>query len=131
MAGSVLDASAVLALLRQEPGWEVVASRLEFPAHLSAPNLAEVLTWFSDAGESPASVRRTLDALLGEVLKVEQFSEHDAFRVADMRRATRSKGLSLGDRACLALGAALDLPVYTADRSWAGLAVGVEIVLIR
>ena len=64
-------------------------------------------------------------------LQVADFSESQARAAAHLRSRTRHAGLSLGDRACLALGLQLRRPVVTADRAWANVDVGVEIVLIR
>jgi PIN domain nuclease of toxin-antitoxin system len=64
-------------------------------------------------------------------LQVEAFSANQAYAVAQMRAPTRQAGLSLGDRACLALARELRCPALTADRQWAAIDVGVEIRLIR
>ena len=127
MAEVVLDASAVIALLRSEKGADVVSSALPGAA-ISAVNLSEIATWLSDAGTEAKKIRLTLDGLH---LQCDAFDEESAFSAADMRKATRGKGLSLGDRACLALAKRLALPALTADRSWAELDIGVDVRLIR
>lgn len=127
MADVVLDASAVLALLNRERGWETVEAVLA-DAAIAAPNLAEVLTRLSDAGV-PDKDAWNIVAMLD--LECIPFSAGHAREAARLRTGTRALGLSLGDRACLALARALKRPVYTADKSWAGLDVGVYVNLVR
>ena len=95
---------------------------------MSAVNVSEVASWLADAGAKEEQVRRTLEGL---ELELSAFNGDAAYSAAGLRKATRAKGLSFGDRACLALGKRLALPVLTADRSWAELDVGVEVRLIR
>lgn len=127
MTRAVWDASALLVLLHREPGWERLAPELE-SAVLSSVNLAEVASRLVDAGGPPAEVRKVLEDL---DLEIHDLTADLAFSTAELRAATRARGLSLGDRACLALGQALGLPVLTADRAWAELEVGVEIRAVR
>jgi PIN domain nuclease of toxin-antitoxin system len=127
MSDRVLDASALLAFLRREPGAERVGEVLD-RSLVSAVNLAEVLGKASDYGIDPALAAAHLRRL---PLKVEDFGEEDAILTASLRAQTKPLGLSLGDRCCLALGVRTSLPVLTADRRWASLEVGVEIELIR
>ena len=130
-AGSpvVLDASAVLALLFEEPGAEIARAHLRAGV-IGAANLAEVLAKLSDHG-LPAPEAAHAVAILG--LDVAPMTETQAQRSAGMRAATRAAGLSLGDRACLALAAELGAPALTADRGWAGIAkaAGVSVQVIR
>ena len=127
MAEWVLDASAALAVLRGEPGAEQVEPRLT-QAVMSAANYAEVISKLVDYGAaSDLAVRAAAE--LG--LFVTPLDEPTAIRAGALRRTTRAHGLSLGDRACLALAERLALPVLTADRAWADLDLGVEVVLIR
>ncbi len=127
MADLVLDASAVIAFLRNEKGADVVASAIP-GATISTVNLSEVAAWLSDSGADEGEIRLTLDGLN---LEFSTFDGDAAFAAGGLRRATRAKGLSFGDRACLALANRLALAVLTADRSWAELDIGVEVVLIR
>lgn len=115
--GVVLDASAVLALLRRERGWERVADALP-GARISAVNLSEVAAKLADAGMPEDAARAALGAL---TLDVVPFDEEQAWASGQLRVATRSAGLSLGDRACLALGIARGVSVVTMDRAWVGL----------
>lgn len=127
MVRSVLDASAILALIQGEPGADVVDDALS-GAMVSAVNVAEVATRLSDVGMPDEEVHATVRDLRMEIVS---FDAAMAFGSAALRGATRSKGLSLGDRACLALALAHDTPALTADRSWGELDVGVDVRLIR
>ena len=125
----MLDASAVLALLFKEPGAEVVRAHLRTGV-IGAANLAEVLAKLSDHG-LPAQEAARAVAILG--LEVAPMTEAQAQRSAELRPATRAAGLSLGDRACLALAAELGASAVTADRSWDAVAgpAGVSVQVIR
>jgi len=123
----VLDASAILALLAGEPGADVVGACIP-DAVVSTVNVAEVGAKLSDRGMADSDARNAVGTL---GLEVAMFDEEAAYATAALRGPTRPLGLSLGDRACLALGVARNLPVLTADRNWTGLRVGVEIRLIR
>ncbi len=127
MSEVVLDATAVLALLNDEPGAERVASCLP-TAVISTVNLAEVVSKLAEAGMP----ERTIQTVLGELgLRAIPFDETLAFRTGFLRPATSDYGLSLGDRACLALGQHLHQPVLTADRLWKTLKLDVGVQLIR
>lgn len=130
---AVLDASALLAYLRDEPGALVVEQALAEVATIGAANLGEVLSKLADAGQDPGRVAQRLErrGLLGQALVTEPVTEEDAVRIAKIRARTRRASLSLGDRACLALGHRLRLPVLTADGSWADLDIGIEVRVIR
>lgn len=127
----VLDASAVLALLKCEPGQERVAA-LVAGSHclISAVNWAETATKLSDSGHPAALVKATLAALNPEVVA---FDATQAIEAGLLRPLTRSLGLSLGDRACLALAITRQAAVVTADRPWLQLAdrLGLSIECIR
>ena len=123
----VLDASALLAFLRQEPGSELVDQVLG-TAVLTSVNWAEVVQKSLSAGVNVDGLRQDLQAL---GLAVEPFTAVDADTAAKLWPQTRRSGLSLADRACLSLGLRLNLPVLTCDRAWAGLALPLEIQLLR
>ena len=126
MAGAVLDASAALAVVLGEPGADKVSALPQ--ALISAVNYAEVVTKLIDLGiPSKIAVERVAQ-LASEVVVMDEAA---AFEAALLRATTRGLGLSLGDRACLALARMRSLPAVTADRAWATVDVGVEIVLIR
>lgn len=123
----VLDASALIALYRGEPGAEAVAGLRESAA-LSAVNLVEVaetaLAHSFSGGRREAEIER-----LG--IAVVPFTAVQAERAAEIKPATRKAGLSLADRACLALALELGVPALTADRAWRKVNVGVDVRLIR
>ena len=125
--GAVLDASALLALLDGEPGQEVVASLVP-GAVIGAVNLAEVVGKLAERGMPKGDIREALDGL---ALEVHSADEYLAYAAGMLRPRTREHGLSLGDRACLAVASMLDMPAYTADRAWAELDLDVEVRLIR
>ena len=125
----VLDASAVLALLQAEPGSDTVFSRIEHDACcISAVNLTEVLTRLIDRGMTAHDAEAAFDAL---ELAVSPFDDAAARACAALRPASRAFGLSIGDRACLALAQAQKLPALTADRAWAQFDCGVVIEQVR
>jgi Uncharacterized protein conserved in bacteria, COG4374 len=130
---AVLDASALLALLKGEPGAERVTEALERGAYLSTVNLAEVLSKLADRGEDPAEAQARMAqvGLLGAVVEVLPFTGEDALEVARLRALTRAYGLSFGDRACLALARRLGLPALTAERAWAELDLGIPVEVLR
>jgi len=123
----VLDASALLALINAEPGGDVVAAALPV-ASISVINLTEVVTKMIDIGIP----RRDAWAEAADLVPViVDFDAELGRRTADLGASTRSLGLSLGDRACLALADHLHVPALTADQTWRNLAIGIEIRLIR
>lgn len=124
---AVLDASALLALLQAEPGAARVAATLP-GARISAVNLAEVVGKLAERGMPEPMIRR---ALAGLGLVIVPVDAEQAWRIGALRPRTRAAGLALGDRACLALAASLDLPAWTADRAWAGVEVGVRVEVVR
>lgn len=130
MTTFVLDSSAVLALFWQEPGWERVTEILECGDHLiSAVNLVELVTKFVDAGMPRDEITHLVGALR---LNVQPLDAQSAIKAGALRAATRSLGLSLGDRACLALAKSTGAVAVTADRAWTridpGLGIAVECI---
>jgi PIN domain nuclease of toxin-antitoxin system len=111
----VLDSSALLALVNDEPGADGVASILP-RAVIGSVNLAEVVGKLSETGFSRAEI----DEIVAEVAPdVRPFTLEQAIAAGELRRSTRAIGLSLGDRACIALGVELKALVMTCDRVWA------------
>ena len=127
MADCVLDASAILALVNGEPGADVVRVRIAHSV-VSTVNVAEVGTKLVDWGMSSAGLRHVM---LNLGFEVQPFDAGQAVAAAALRAVTRSHGLSLGDRACLALAQATGLPVLTADRAWRDVGLDVRIESIR
>ncbi|WP_068818474.1 type II toxin-antitoxin system VapC family toxin [Phormidesmis priestleyi] len=132
-AQSVLDASALLAYLGDESGADIVETALMQGAVMSAVNWAETLSKLVERGQDPDEVthRLTTQGLLNTALYIQPLDEFLACEIAKLRLPTRSFGLSLGDRACLALALQLQLPALTSDSAWANLRLGVSIRLIR
>lgn len=127
MIKNVLDASAVLAVLNGEPGEKKVIPLLAESA-ISAVNLTEVWTKLLEAGMDEASAQIAVSVLgIGEVTG---FDEELAWETAKLRPLTKKHGLSLGDRACLALAMKLKVPAVTADKEWAKMKL-CKVVLIR
>ncbi len=120
MSGSVLDASALLAYLRDEPGADVVADVIADGAVMSTVNVAEVLSRAADHGADPRRLARQLTerGLLEGAIAVAPLTTDDAVEIAYLRPRTRDQGLSLGDRACLALATRLGVSAVTADSAW-------------
>ncbi|HJS85968.1 MAG TPA: type II toxin-antitoxin system VapC family toxin [Acetobacteraceae bacterium] len=124
----VLDASALLALLLGEKGAERVVDLLP-RASVSAVNLSEVAAKLGERGMPELGIRTAFGDL---DLDVHAFDQEAAFAAGLLRQRTRDRGLSLGDRACLALALRLDAIAATADQAWAGLALdGLRIELVR
>jgi PIN domain nuclease of toxin-antitoxin system len=123
---AVLDSSAVLALIFNEPGAETVKAALP-DALLSTVNLAEIITKLVEKG-LPAEVARAAVEVLGA--EIVDFEIEQAYVTGELRTATRSAGLSLGDRACLALARQRNARALTADQAWSKLS-GFDIALLR
>lgn len=124
----VLDASAILAIIHQEPGWDKLPKSLLEIATASAVNLAEVQSKLVISGWPPADAWEDATAGVSDVFA---FTPEQARNTGSLIAQTRASGLSLGDRACLALGLELNAPVYTADRSWKNLKLAIPIHVIR
>ena len=123
----VLDASALLAYLQDEPGGERVRAIIA-QATISTVNWSEVIGKARDHGVDTLGLREDL-ASLG--LSFEPFSADQAEIAGRFKERTRRHGLSLGDRACLALGRERGETVYTSDRAWSHLDLGVDVEVIR
>ena len=123
----VIDASALLALLQDEPGSDGVAEALP-EAIISAVNVSEVVAKLCDKGFESDEARETIELL---PLNVIDFDLAQAVETGLLRGPTRALGLSLADRACLALAARSESKALTADRAWAKVDVGIDIHVIR
>jgi PIN domain nuclease of toxin-antitoxin system len=123
----VLDASALLALMRAENGAERVAALIDH-AVIGAVNLAEVTSKLAREAVSIDVIREWIDAL---ELDVRPFDRELAHAAGALLPATRGQGLSLGDRACLALARSLGATALTTDRAWRDVDVAVVIEVIR
>jgi len=123
----VLDASALLALLLGENGADEVEEIIPH-AVVSTVNYSEVVAKLANGGMPDVEIRSALASL---DLDLKPFDRRQAFQCGLLRPPTRQFGLSLGDRACLALGILLGLPVLTTDRVWERLSLGVTIRVVQ
>lgn len=114
----VLDASAVIALVRKEPGERVVRKALQTDATISTVNLAEVTGWLFDHGWTTEDVGVLLDEL---PIRELPFSSEAALVTGRLLPQTRGHNLGIADRACLATGYIERCPILTADQEWRNL----------
>jgi ribonuclease VapC len=124
----VVDSSLLLAVIHEEQGSEKITPELLTRAIISTVNLAEVQGKLVSSGWPPDEA--WADAT-GSVREIVAFTTDHAQAAGSLIAETRALGLSLGDRACLALALSLNAPVYTADRSWKNLKLGLRIHVIR
>ncbi len=122
----VLDASAILAVIHGEA--QKLTPELLAGAVASTVNLAEVQAKLVCRGWSPVEAWEDTTSPIREAIP---FNEQHAKIAGSLVSLTQHLGLSLGDRACLALGMALNAPIYTADKTWGGLKLNTRIHVIR
>ncbi len=127
MSDLVVDASALLAVVYGEAGADVVDPALH-DAAMSSINLSEVVAKLASDDIPGEEIRRLLAPY---ELIIVPFDEGQAYEAGLLRSSTSRAGLSLGDRACLALGRSLGLPVLTGDRAWGSLDLGVDVRVFR
>ena len=129
MTEAVLDASALLALLRAEAGREAVQKVLAASA-MTSVNFAEVVSHFARYGSTEQEIRAVLDPL--PINRI-PFDDTLAYAAGMLISITKRAGLSFGDRACLALAQQFGVKAVTADGAWQSIAdaVGVSIEVIR
>lgn len=128
MSSYVLDASAVLAVTKNEPGASQVAAAIIAGAAISTVNLAEVVSWYANHGFPIEASRHELSELGLEVVPLD---EATAYAAGMLLPQTKHLGLSLGDRVCLMLARSRGVPALTGDQKWRRLQVGVSIEMIR
>mgnify|MGYP003386568297 CR=1 FL=1 len=127
----VFDTSAVIALLNREEGFEIVAKRLS-DAVISSVNFSEVLTVANRSIFDTEEEREEgLKLIKNTFPHIINFDSEQSIIAASFDKITKKHGLSLGDRACLALAESENLPVLTADKIWEELEIDVEVKLIR
>lgn len=124
MTKVVLDASALIAFLLDEPGEKVVSAVID-NFFISSVNFAEVISKFSERGMSHSEAKKMLAVFVNNVI---DFDTSQAFKAGELRRNTKHLGLSLGDRACLALATTLNLTAYTCDESWRSTGLKVKVI---
>ncbi len=125
----------MLAYLQGEKGDQRVAVAVSAGCCISSANLAEVLTKRADAGDDPRTLARTLETagLIGDggAIEVVDLDYENAIEMAALRSISRPAGLSLGDRACLALALRRKCEVLTANAAWARIPLGIKVEVIR
>lgn len=127
MTKYVLDASAFLALINNEEGASKVEKVLPHSI-MSSVNVSECVAVLGSIGMLDQEIETVLKELISEIIP---FDMNQAFTAGFLRKETKIKGLSFGDRACIALGKTMNLPVMSADKVWAEIECGVHIELIR
>jgi ribonuclease VapC len=127
MTDWVLDSSAVLAVMKCEPGADIVVAATE-SSILSAVNAGEVVSKLIERGLEPIEAVVSLKEFGCTIVAVDA---ELGLRAGELIAVTRSKGLSLGDRICLALAEREGVPALTADRAWAELGLDIKVSLIR
>lgn len=123
----VFDASALLCVIYQEPGADVVARHFD-GAVISSVNYSEVVAKLQQRGASDEDIAAGLADIN---INIAAFDTDSAIRAGKLRKATRHRGLSLGDRACLALAITQDAVAVTTDKAWASLDIGVKVQVVR
>jgi PIN domain nuclease of toxin-antitoxin system len=123
----VLDASAVLAAIKDEPGGQQIA-QVARGARMSAVNYSEVVGWLAQRGSTAEDIERVIGPF---DLIIEPFDQSRAQAAGLLAARAKRRNISFGDRACLALALELDLPVMTGDRAWRDLEIGIDIRLFR
>ncbi len=127
MTEIILDSSALIALFMNEKGANLVEDNL-CNSVMSAVNITEVVSYIEDRKEFNSTAQELLRDL---AINIIPYDEEQAFLAGKLRNKTKFLGLSLGDRACLALASIKKLPVLTADKAWAQIDLGIKISLIR
>jgi ribonuclease VapC len=127
MSDVILDASALLAVINEEQGAEIVTEHIP-RVIMSTINVSECATILCNTGLSEQQSQLIISDLVSKAI---DFNIEQAWLAARFYKETKKYGLSLGDRACLSLAKILKLPVLTADKAWAKLKLGIDIILIR
>lgn len=127
MNSVILDSSALLALIANEKGADIVTQYLS-NAKMSTVNISESIATLINKGATFHEAETIVDTLLHKRIP---FSDTQSKIAAEIVTETKKYGLSLGDRACLSLAIAEKLPVLTADKIWSNVKTGVKIILIR
>ncbi len=128
MSKVVLDSSALLALIKNEPGAQTI-EKLLGNVVMSSVNVAEVAAILLDSDMTQEECKYSIEPFIDSLV---EFDSELAFVTASLKKLTKNKGLSLGDRACIALGIKLGIPIYTADKAWLECNIlNAKIILIR
>ncbi len=128
MSKVVFDASALIALFAKEKGYELIKNHLK-DAIISSVNIAEVYKYCIDSQNLTKDEARSLVKLID--IKIINFDEEQAIITAELINKTKQYGLSLGDRACIALAILKNLSIITCDKIWQKADVGVKFIMAR
>lgn len=125
----LLDTSAIIALLKKEPGYETIANIIASSA-ISSVNLSELVAVLARGGVSEQDIDQIITDLIPEIIP---FCENISIKSGKLAKLTEKYGLSLGDRACLSTAEYYNMNIYTADKIWAELSqlVAANIIVIR
>jgi len=124
----VFDSSALIMLFAKEPGYEFVKQNLKY-AIISSVNIAEVYKYCIEVQNLTEDDCRNLINLSG--IKIIDFCEEQALISAKIIKQTKQHGLSLGDRSCIALAMFKNYPIFTCDKIWQKVDLGVEFIMAR
>ena len=127
MSAIVFDSSVVIAILKQEPGCSTAESSIS-DALISTVNMSEVATYLARNSVPKDTIQEVLASF---PIQVVPFEESLAIQTGCLYSSCKHLGLSLGDRACLALALSRKMPVLTADRVWSKLDLGISIQVLR
>jgi len=128
MTKIVFDSSALIALLAKEKGYELVKNHMR-DAIISTVKIAEVYKYCIETQKIPLNETRKIIKLLG--IKIIDFDDDQAAINADLVSKTKKYGLSLGDRACIALAIIGNHSIITCDKIWQEVDIGVELIMVR
>jgi PIN domain nuclease of toxin-antitoxin system len=126
-AKALLDMSAIIALLKKEPGYELLEEVIASSA-VSAVNLSELVSVLIRAGIEESEVDEIIKDIVPEIIP---FSDDIAVNSGKLIKQTKEFGLSLGDRACVATGIHYNIPIYTTDKVWKRIKAQANIIIIR
>ena len=127
MSAIVFDSSVVIAILKQDPGFSTAESSIS-DALISTVNMSEVATYLARNSVPKDTIQEVLASF---PIQVVPFEESLAIQTGCLYSSCKHLGLSLGDRACLALALSRKMPVLTADRVWSKLDLGISIQVLR
>lgn len=124
---ALLDTSAIIALLKKEPGYEILEELISRSA-ISSVNLAELVSVLTRTGVLENEIDEIIKDIVPEIIL---FTEDIAIQTGKLIASTKEYGLSLGDRACIATGIILKLPIYSTDAIWSKLNLNCKINIIK
>jgi len=124
---TLLDTSAIIALLKKEPGYEILEGLIA-NSSISSVNLSELVAVLVRSGITEDEIDEIITDIAPEIIP---FSENLAIQAGKLAKHTKDFGLSLGDRACVATGIHHNMTIYTTDKIWQELKPLADIILVR